>query len=381
VNGTDIAVVGGGIAGASVAWHLSERTDRRVVVYERGEVAAETTAKSAAFFGFYGSEVEERMKRYAMAVYNDFLADPRADPRHDLVGRLRVATTEEGARSLGETAPTGTFSLAGEGVHERVLCPELDTGAVAGARYRPAVGYHRPRELAAEFAARARENGVSFETGRTVEDVLVDGHVEALVVDGERIGVEAVVAAGGPWNPQVATMAGVDLPVHHSLAPAMVLERAGKPRKAGTALPIVSHVESGAYARDHGDGRILVAHYPTDRDPDARVDPAAVGDTVPDGAHAEMDAFIENVLPPLSSAREVEEWAGVRSHTPDGHPIAGWTDVPGFSIAAFHSSGIQLAPAVGRVVADQLVNGESTDLHATLSISRFDGHEEAPFAL
>ncbi len=57
-----IAVVGAGIAGASVAYHLSERTDRPVVVYDRGSPAGETTARSAAFFGFYGSDLERQLK-------------------------------------------------------------------------------------------------------------------------------------------------------------------------------------------------------------------------------------------------------------------------------------------------------------------------------
>jgi glycine/D-amino acid oxidase-like deaminating enzyme len=200
------------------------------------------------------------------------------------------------------------------------------------------VGYHRPRELAAE----------------------------------------AIVAAAGPWNPRVAAMAGVDLPAHHSLAPAVVLERDGA---GGTAVPIVTHVESGAYARDHGDGRVLVAHYPTDRDPETQFDPGEVGDAVPEDVRGEMEAFLADLLPSLADAREVAEWVGVRSHTPDGHPIAGWTGVEGFSIAAFHSSGIQLAPAVGRVVAEQLVRGEPTELYESLSISRFDGREDARFSI
>lgn len=401
MDGPDIAVIGGGIAGASVAWHLSERTDREVVVYERGEVAGETTAKSAAFFGFYGSAVEERLKRYGMALYNDFFADPRADPRYDLVGRLRVATTEDGAsrleagEKLGAEAGRETRSLESAAIKERVLCPELDAGPITGARYRPGVGYYRPRELAAEFVVRARENGVAFETGRTVEDVLLTGggapgdRVEGVIVDGERVEVEAVVAAG-PWNPGVAAMAGIDLPIHHSLAPAMVLDRemgaeagagTGPGMGAGTALPIVTHVESGAYARDHGDGEGLVAQYPTDPDPAARFDPAEMGEAVPVDAREEMETFLATLLPSLVEASALEEWGR--------RPLAHAGRAPDRRLdkrRGILDRGVSLlgAPACARRRAGRRRSAplrRSHGPHQQLPISRFDVDEDARFSI
>jgi sarcosine oxidase subunit beta len=86
--------------------------------------------------------------------------------------------------------------------------------------------------------------------------------------------------------------------------------------------------------------------------------------------------MLERFLPSLSDAPVVDEWVGVRSLTPDGNPIAGWTAVDGLSVIAFNTSGIQLSPGVGDVVATQLVDREPTNYYDSLSISRFEGYQD-----
>lgn len=379
----EIAIVGGGIAGASVAYHLAERTDRPITVYDRGPLAGETTAKSAAFFGFYGSAVERQLKRYGMALYNELCAAPEAAPRHELVGRLRVATTADGVQSLQQRhdeAPADALlaSRAGEELAETVFCPELETASVRAATYRPQVGYHRPRALARELGTRARQAGVTVATETRVTDIVVgDEQVQEIVVhDGSgtrRIDVDAVVCAAGPWNPAVCRLAGLDLPVSHSRAPILELARAGRPPHT---LPIVSHVESGVYARGHEDDAVLVGWHPHDPDPDTTYDPATVANRVTTERRDEMRSVLDDLLPTLADAPVHDEWVGVRSHTPDGQPIAGWTGIAGLLVAAFNSSGIQLAPGIGRTIAAQLVDGTPTDVYDAVSITRFDGYAE-----
>mgnify|MGYP006288771591 CR=1 FL=1 len=372
-----IAVIGAGIAGASIAFHLTRLTDHPVTVYERGDIAGETTAKSAAFFGFYGTETERRMKREAMAQYNAFLANPRAEPRHDLVGHVRLATTPDGATRLESAADglDGEDFLPSGTLPDHLILPELEEAPVTGATYRPHVGYHRPRGLALEFLHRATEQGATVRTGTAVDDLHVDdGRLVGLTVDGDRLEIDAVACAAGPWNPHLIERIGLDLPVHHTLAPILKVQ---PPTTPVHRLPIVTHAESGVYARGHEDGTVLVGHIPPDPDPDHRYDPDTVSETVPDDVRAEMWRVLEDLLPTLAEGDVVDEWVGVRSHTPDGNPIAGWTPVEGLSVAAFDSSGIQLSPAVGRVVATQLAQGEPTDYYDAVTLSRFDGFDDA----
>lgn len=376
----DVVVIGAGIAGASVAWHLSARSDLTVQVFDRGGLADETTAKSAAFFGFYGHPVERELKRYGMAVYNDFYADPRRQLQHRLLGRLRVATSTTGAADLrSEPYPNGVTLLDDTAVRRHVLCPSLDESAITAATYRGHVGYHDSRELALEFLDRARANGVIVSPEAPVEEILTDGTtVEGVRVDGDRVDAAAVVACAGPWTPRLLADVDVQVPGYQSLAPVLELE---SDRLRAASLPIVTHVETGAYVRDAGDGQFILAHHPPDPDPSIRYQPDDVADEVPRDLRSLMRSFLEQVLSPLSSADVIGERVGVRSHTPDGLPIIGWTGVEGLSLVAFDSSGIQLAPAAGDIVADQLLHGEVTEHYEVVSISRFDDCEDVRCSL
>ena len=115
-----IAIIGGGIAGASIAYHLSKSGDHSVEVYERGELAGETTSRSAAIFGHYGNATEVKMKRYGAELYNKFFLESDRELHFNLVGRLMCSTTKEGAEALsgknvGDQGPIDVKEGGGHG--------------------------------------------------------------------------------------------------------------------------------------------------------------------------------------------------------------------------------------------------------------------------
>ncbi|WP_415380730.1 NAD(P)/FAD-dependent oxidoreductase [Halosimplex sp. TS25] len=391
------AVVGGGIVGASVAYHLVERTDDPVVVYECGELAAETTFRATAMIGVAGPDPYHRMKEYGFRLYNDFFADPAADPQYRQSGRLRVATSTAGASELagfaragssseGGDAPDGAEKYAnspvsyvpGERVDRRFIVPPLETKTVEGALYRPQYGYVQddsrtlgPRELALEFVERARDQGVCFETDTEVTDIHTeDGRVTAIQTDGrDTTAVKSVVCAAGPWNDRVGSLAGLDLPIEHVPSPVFALQLDEPFRYS---LPMIKSHESSVGIHPKRDDLVLVTYTPDSDERQSTYDPSAVSDTAPDEYRETALRWAERLLPVLGDAELVDEWVGVGTSTPDGKPIVGWTAVKGLSLAVTRA-GIQYAPSVGSIVARQLVDGHPTEYYDAVSISRFDG--------
>jgi sarcosine oxidase subunit beta len=379
-------VVGGGIVGTSIAYHLSQREGAPVRLLERaGTLGTATTGKSSLGLRQYGTDaVQLRMKRYSKRLYNEFLADAGSRLRYRPTDVLHAATTAEGRETLADRQaaehPTSSPSelLRGGAVREVLILPDLREEAITSALYRPNAGFFlAPESLVHAFADRAEARGAEILTDAKVTEILTEGDaVRGIVADGETQPTEAVVAAAGPWNNEISAMAGIDLPLRQQRLSLLELEPTGS---LGRPLPKIRHVETGVTFRGRPDGRVLAYHSEpaadayaagTDFDPDEATD-------VPESVKLTVVESAETLLPPLADAEIVYEDVAYTSRTPDGNPIVGWTETPGFSVAALHSRGIQYAPAVGDVITRQLVDGDATDHYQDLSISRFDDHSDA----
>jgi glycine/D-amino acid oxidase-like deaminating enzyme len=383
MQSTRVAVVGGGIVGSSVAYHLAADDETSVTVLERGELAGETTAASGAFAGLWGDEPPgyRRLKEYGVRLYNDFLSDPRADSSYTFAPRLGLASSPETADELRAAVARrecvrGTAEyVPGDRIDAELVHPGVDTSGVEAAVYRPNVGFLDATELAAEFVARGRDRGVAFETGTAVEDVTTaGGTVTGLVADGEHRRFDAVVAAAGPWTRRVADWVGLDLPLRQTLGPVLVLD---PPEPVSYDTYSVKHVDSGVYFRQQPDGTVFAGHYPGGYHEAGReLDPDDAPDRVPDDLRERIRGVVADVYPWAADAPVVDEWVGVRSLTPDAGALAGWTAVEGFYVTGFNAAGVQLAPVVGHVVAEQLIRGDPTPYYDDVRLSRFDGHTD-----
>ena len=386
-------IIGGGIAGASIAYHLSQLTDDSVVVFERQSPASETTYKSVAQYGFYGDETQYRMKRYGMKLYNRFFRESRVNPRYTSMGILTAATEADNADRMEEAVRTdgdtyfGKMGMGfdrdlveyidGDAIKEKLLLPPVDEEPIEGALFRPKVGYmDRPQELAYEFLERAKDNGVDVRANTAVEEITTDGgRATGLVTDGgEEVELDEVICAAGPWNIELAESVGIELPVKHTIAPILVLR---PDDQSDYTLPAINHFESPYTFHRRSEDEFLIGYNPGDVYEDAtEYDPRTMGETVPEEIRDRGIDLLQRLVPDLIDAKVVEEWVGIRSITPDKNPVVGWTDLEGFSIAAFHTSGIQLAPAVGKMIAQQVLDDDPTDYYDDLSITRFEGYTD-----
>lgn len=387
----EFCVIGAGIVGSSIAYHLSKRTDGSVTVYEQHTPGSETTAKSVSQFGYYGDHTQYRMKQYGMQLYNKFFADANANPRYTFSGLLELATSSEGAAKLRHSVENGGERSAGkiagtsvsrdcvqyfskEELAKNVLVPPLDEERITGAVYRPRVGYmDRPHELAHEFLERARDNGATVRVNTAVEEITTrKNEVSAVVSEEGTHEVDEVVCAAGPWNIEIADSVGVDLPLEHTIAPAIQLEPT---KPVEYSFPVLGHHE-GPYSIHRRSPDELLVSYNPGAEGRTVYEPDDLTDDIPGEIREGMIDAVERFTPTFMDADLVDEWVGIRSQTPDGNPVIGWTELDGFSIAASHTSGIQLAPAIGKFITQQLVDGEPGELYDNLSISRFDGYTD-----
>jgi glycine cleavage system aminomethyltransferase T/glycine/D-amino acid oxidase-like deaminating enzyme len=361
-----VVVIGSGIAGSSIAYHLTRLGWDNIVVLEQGPLISGTTSHAPGLVGQLRSSVSlTRMLMYSVELYKRLEVDGR--PGYAEVGSLRVASSgerlQELKRQVGFARGVGLDAeliSAGEAAR---LFPLMDTSGVEGALYLPTDGSARAPILAEALARAAREGGAVFYPHTRVTAIEVSGgRVQAINTTRGRINSEIVVAATGVWSPLVARMAGASIPLvpmqhqYSMLGPLAELA-------ANASVPNLRDPDKLVYFRQDGQHMVIGGY---ERDPAAfAVDaiPAGAAPTVLDFDARRfaslLAASIERV-PGLRGREIVKQVNGIESFTPDGEFILGESpEVRGFWAACgFCAHGVSGAGGVGKMLAEWIVEGE-----------------------
>ncbi|HEX7472356.1 MAG TPA: FAD-dependent oxidoreductase, partial [Candidatus Limnocylindrales bacterium] len=216
-------VIGGGVGGTSIAYHLTELGWSDVVLVDRAELTSGSTFHSAGLVGQLRSSVTlTRMMMYGSDLYRRLAAETGVDPSWHEVGSLRLASSRERYEELERQAGWAkTFGLPLELIGPREagdLFPLMSLEGVLGAVYLPTDGWLDPSGLAQALAAGARKRGARIRTHTRVVGIDVsEGRVRGVTVEhrGERsqIAAEVVVNAGGMFAPEIGRLAGVTVPI------------------------------------------------------------------------------------------------------------------------------------------------------------------------
>ena len=373
----DVVVIGGGIVGSSIAYHLTEQGCRRVIVIEReAHQGKGSTGKSmGGVRAQFSTPVNIQMSMYSIPFYASFderLGNP-ADYRPQ--GYLFLATSEAHLRYLDanrqkqEAAGLKVEKLSGEDIRKQF--PLLKTDDVLGGNFCATDGFVDPYSAMIGFMSKASEQGAKLWRGTDVMGISVDCNgIAAVNTSRETIATRNVVNAAGAWAASVAKMVNVDLPVEplrRMLVPTEPF--AEYPHTA----PMTIDMSNGFHFRPEALGFLMAWNDPTET-------PGFKTDFVPE--------FIEKILEraanrvpcfdhvPINPKRA---WAGLYEMTPDHHPILGpCADVPGFFFAnGFSGHGVMHAPATGKITADLVLKGETDLIDASLlNLQRFkEGRE------
>ena len=358
-------VIGGGVGGCSILYHLAKLGWTDVVLVEQYGLTHGSTWHSAGLVGQLRSTVSlTKMMQYSVGLYAELAEETGKDPGWHELGGLRLASSKARYEEIQRQAGWAkSFGLPIEIVSAREaqeLFPPMSTDGVLGAAYIPQDGYLDPSQLTFALADGARRRGADIEQRtKVVEIVLRNGRVHEVVTDKGTIRTDVVINAGGMYAPQIGRMVGVDVPIIPYAHEFLVTEAFDPPLPA---LPTLRDPDNLIYYRTEVGGLIMGGY---ERDPA----PWAL-DGVPDGFEAELlpedwerfEEILQNStmrVPAMETAEVRKLFNGPEAFTPDGEFILGESDVGGFWVAAgFCAHGLAGAGGMGWQMAEWVVNGE-----------------------
>jgi sarcosine oxidase subunit beta len=372
-NSAEVVIIGGGIVGSSVAYHLAESGCTDVLIIEREEQQGMgSTGKSAGGVrAQFATPINIQMSLYSIGIFSQFeeltgghTADYRAhgylfiatEPRHmEYLRSNRKVQNQYGLTNVAEVSRQDILQMV----------PQLYSEDIVGGSFCPTDGFVDPNSVMSGFAARARELGVKTWLNTEVTGLDVEsGKIKGVHTSRGYISTRKVVNAAGAWAAQIGQMAGVEIPVvplRRQIVNTQPFDLLPNP------LPMVIDMSNGFHCRREGSGILMAC-------PDS-------GDTHEFSTSFNPD-YIERVLTkavgrlPCLVDAEVNPrrcWAGLYEESPDHHAIIGAApDVEGFFLVnGFSGHGVMHSPASGRL-ASEFVLGKERFIDATpLRLRRF----------
>lgn len=366
-----VVIIGSGIAGSSIAYHLTERGWRDIVVLEQGPLISGTTSHAPGLVGQLRSSVSlTKMLVYSVSLYKQLQVE--GNPGYFAVGSLRLASSkermEELKRQAGFSKSVGLEAELISASEAKRLFPLMNLEGVEGALYLPTDGSGRAPILAQAMANVARERGATFYASTRVTDIEVSkGRVQAVNTSQGRIQTELVVVAAGIWSPRIGRMVGVSIPLIPMQHQYVVTEPL--PELAGDiTVPNLRDPDKLVYFRQDGQCLVLGGY--------ERIPATFDVDAIPDSSNPTVQSFdpprFESLLngcservPAVREATLARQVNGLEAFTPDGEFILGESpEVRGFWTACgFCAHGVSGAGGVGKMLAEWIVEGEpSLDL-------------------
>lgn len=357
-----VVIVGGGLEGAATAWALANRGVTDVVVCERNTVGGGMTGKSSGIVRcHYGVSSLAAMAAYGLEVFENAEEIFGTDIGFRQTGYV-VGVAEANAANLRDSlaAQRAVGVATTEIDHGEVarLWPTADLEPFAAFGWEERGGYGDAYQTAQAFAAAARAAGIRVAQGTTVTGLVTDGATVTGVrlADGSMIASDTVVVATGVWTAPFLAAHGIDVPITVHREQIVMID-------PGTDLgrvPVFSDLVSLQYVRPDVRGEILFGN--SDLADLEVVDP----DHYRNRANEQfLDLTVEKVgtrFPGFPDPAITTGYAGCYDVTPDWNPIISTGPLDGLVIAAgFSGHGFKISPAVGRLVADLVVDGRSSD--------------------
>ncbi|MBM3118914.1 MAG: FAD-binding oxidoreductase [Chloroflexi bacterium] len=364
---TEIIIIGAGVIGCSIAYHLAKMGCHDVIILERDYIGSGSTEKCAGGIRQqFSTETNVKLSIESVRFFERFEAEisHHADFRQN--GYLMLATTEDELESFRQNIALqrrlGAEVQLLSPQEAKEIVPRLNIGDVLGAAYCPTDGYADPYSVVQGFASAARELRTKIYQETEVTDIKKTGQVWEVLTKKGGFQSPIVVIASGAWSGKIGKMVGLDIPVHPSRRHIFVTAPLDAIRKDN---PMVVDFHNGFWFRREGPGLIFGM-----RNPDE-----------PEGFDTSVDwSFLPNLaeiashrLPFLKDIGVVRAQAGLHEDTPDANAIIGKVpEMDGLYLACgFSGHGFMHSPAVGRIVAGLVLEKSPTPELLPFTLERF----------
>ena len=363
-----VAVIGGGIMGVSIAYHLAEAGVDDVLVIERDTLGSGSSAKPLGGVRATFSDANNvLLGQRSLAAYEDFEARFGTAIGLRQVGYLFLCRTEAELTAVAasvrlQNALGGDSRMIGsDAAYE--LNPFLQPSVLLGASFSPRDGYAEPARVVAGYATAARRLGVTFAEHTEVLDVITvgDGTHQVSTQRGT-VWADTVVIAAGAWSTRIGAMLGVHLPIEG------VRRQIGftaQQARAHPTVPFTLDLSTTLYFHNYRNGLLLGISNPDEE--------VGLCREFSYGWTRAFDEAASVVAPTLVGRPLVGGWAGLYENTPDHNALIGRARVPGVLYATgFSGHGFLQGPAVGEIIRDLYLDREPFLDPSPFSADRFD---------
>jgi sarcosine oxidase, subunit beta len=363
----EIAIVGGGVMGLSIAYHLARRGLTDVVVIERGYLAEGASGRNGGGVRQqWSTELNIRLMQESVELCRRFAVDLGVNVWFRQGGYLFLArSAREVARlekniALQNRCGVATRMLEPAGA--QAIVPEIDLTGIVGAAYNPSDGILFPWPFLWGYARQAAAHGVRIFTQTPVGGLEpADGGGYVVHTPRGALRARRVINATGAWSPQLGKLLGVDIPtwpIRHEIC-------SSEPLKP-FLRPMVSELASGLYCSQSMRGEIV-----------GGVTLPGHGSTYAMGSTLQFLATyarrLVRLMPILAEIKVLRQWAGPYDQSPDGNPILGAPpEHPDFFLACgFVGHGFMMAPIVGKLYAEWLTGAPPHEIFSRYRLTRF----------
>ncbi|MEK6752064.1 MAG: FAD-dependent oxidoreductase [Chloroflexota bacterium] len=371
-NTADIVIIGGGVMGASAAYHLAKSgiAARNIVLLEKENYfGTGATGRCAGGVRYqFSTEINVRLSIESLPMIERFKEEIGQDVSYRQCGYLLVATNEKEVAMFKHNVEMQnklgipTQLLSGDEVRARLPLMKFDD-ALAGT-FNPKDGTVDPNSVVMGYISAAQKMGVKAISGAEVIGITVSGgNIEEVQTSLGAVKTRTVLNVAGPWSNQISKMAGIEIPV---IPLRRQMFTTNPLKEVPEDFPFVIDFAKSLYFHREGEG-LLIGMSNQHETPgfDQTVDE--------DFELVNLEAAIER-MPLVEKASRASHWAGLYEVTPDAHPIYGGTEINGFTLCTgFSGHGFMHGPISGKLMSEFILDGKFSSVDVSmLDLKRFE---------